>query len=71
MCPIRKRVPALVSVPVVVIGRVILLCGIAEIAALMQQTMISPILKLVHTSQKIAANDFFIEDVQVENRRTS
>ena len=36
-------------------------------AALMQQTMISPILKLVHASQKIAANDFFIEDVQVEN----
>ncbi len=64
----QKKVPALVSVPVVVIVvGVILLCGIAEMAALMQQTMISPILKLVHASQKIAANDFFIEDVQVEN----
>lgn len=37
-------------------------------AALMKETIMAPIFKLVHASQKIAANDFFIRDVEVDNK---
>ena len=36
---------------------ILLLFGIAEMAALMKETIMAPIFKLVHASQKIAAND--------------
>ena len=34
----------------------------------MKETIMAPIFKLVHASQKIAANDFFIRDVEVDNK---
>ena len=65
----RKKVPTLISVPLVVIfAGILLLFGIAEMAALMKETIMAPIFKLVHASQKIAANDFFIRDVEVDNK---
>lgn len=64
-----KKVHALVTVPlVVVIFGLVLLCGMMELAALMNRTIISPVMQLVRASQKIAANDFFVEDVQVQNQ---
>lgn len=65
----QKKVPTLISVPLVVIfAGILLLFGIAEMAALMKETIMAPIFKLVHASQKIAANDFFIRDVEVDNK---
>ncbi len=65
----QKKVPTLVGVPMVVIfAGLLLLFGIAEMASLMKETIMSPIFKLVRASQKIAANDFFIEDVKVDNK---
>ena len=52
----------------VIFAGILLLFGIAEMAALMKETIMAPIFKLVHASQKIAANDFFIRDVEVETR---
>lgn len=65
----QKRVPGLISVPLaVILFGLVLLCGMLELAALMNQTIISPVMELVKASQKIAANDFFAEDVKVQNQ---
>ena len=64
----RKKVPMLVCMPiVVVVSGIILVTGMMELAALMNQTIISPVVALVKAAQRIAANDFFVEDVQVQN----
>lgn len=52
---------------VVVVSGIILVTGMMELAALMNQTIISPVVALVKAAQRIAANDFFSEDVQVQN----
>lgn len=65
----QKRVPGLISVPLaVILFGLVLFCGMLELAALMNQTIISPVMELVKASQKIAANDFFAEDVNVQNQ---
>ena len=51
----------------VVVSGIILVTGMMELAALMNQTIISPVVALVKAAQRIAANDFFSEDVQVQN----
>lgn len=63
-----KKVSMLVSVPlVVIVFGLALLCGMIELAALMNRTLVVPIMELVKASQRIAANDFFVEDVCVQN----
>lgn len=65
----QKKVPGVVSVPLMVIlCALVLLCGMMELATLMNRTIISPVMELVKASQRIAANDFFVEDVQVMNQ---
>lgn len=62
-------VPKLLSVPwVIFIFGCILLAVMIKLSDLMNKTIISPVMKLVTTSKRIAENDFFVEDVQVENR---
>ena len=64
----HKKVPMLICMPiVVVVSGIILVTGMMELAALMNQTIISPVVALVKAAQRIAANDFFAEDVQVQN----
>ena len=64
----HKKVPMLICMPiVVVVSGIILVTGMMELAALMNQTIISPVVALVKAAQRIAANDFFSEDVQVQN----
>lgn len=65
----QKRVPWLFYVPVAVFFfGMLLFLGMIKLAKLMNSTIISPVMKLVTASQKIAANDFFVEDVTVENK---
>ncbi len=65
----QQKIPGLVWAPVIVFIVLILLCiGLIEMSKLMNYSLINPIMKLVHGSKKIAANDFFTEDIQVENR---
>lgn len=62
-------VPKLLSVPwVIFIFGCILLAVMVKLSDLMNKTIISPVMKLVNTSKRIAENDFFVEDVQVENQ---
>ncbi len=64
-----ERMPSLVSVPGIVIAfGCVLLCIMLQLSNLMNKTIISPVMKLVDASKKIANNDFFIEDVSVENQ---
>lgn len=64
----QKKVPGLVRVPLlVVLCALVLVCGMVELASLMNRTIISPVMELVKASQRIAANDFFSEDVAVQN----
>lgn len=65
----QKKVPALISVPfMVIVFGVVLLGGMMQLAVLMKRTIISPVLALANTAQEIAANNFFVEDVVVENK---
>ncbi len=63
-----QRVPFLRRIPIIalVVG-VILLYVTVVLARLMYKTIIVPIVNLVNTSKRIASNDFFVEDVIVEN----
>lgn len=65
----QKKVPGLVWAPVIVFVVLVFLCiGLIEMSKLMNYSLIDPIMKLVQGSKKIAANEFFTEDIQVENR---
>lgn len=65
----QQKVPSLIKVPllIVVFGAVVLVI-IVKLAQLMNRTIIVPVMKLVGASKRIADNDFFVEDVQVENQ---
>ncbi len=64
----QKMVPWLVRVPIIVgvIGY-LLLFVMVRMSRLTYQAIVDPIMKLVRISKKIAANDFFVEDVTVDN----
>lgn len=65
----REKVPGLLVLPwIVLIFGCCLLVIMIRLSGLMNKTIISPVMKLVNTSKRIADNDFFVEDVQVENR---
>lgn len=64
-----EKVPMLASVPWLVIAfGAILFIIILKLSKMMNKTIISPVMKLVDASKKIANNDFFTDDVQVENQ---
>ncbi len=65
----KTKLPDLVIVPVsAMIMAVVLFWGVLWIARVMHRTIVVPVMKLADTSRKIAANDFYVEDVNVENK---
>lgn len=65
----QQKVPRLLSVPIVVIGGgLAFLFAAVKLAQLMNQAIIVPVMKLVGASKSIAGNDFYIEDICVENQ---
>ncbi len=64
-----ERVPMLLSMPWIALcfGSALLIM-VFELSTVMKNTLIAPIMKLVTAAKRIAGNDFFIEDVQVENQ---
>lgn len=65
----KQKIPGLLGVPLVVIGAgIAFLFAAVKLAQLMNDAIIVPVMKLVGASKSIADNDFFIEDVQVENK---
>lgn len=64
-----NKVQSIRKVPFLVLVIGILLFGIMiSLAKVMNRTIIVPVMKLVSASKKIAANDFFTEDVKVDNQ---
>lgn len=65
----RAKIPSMIITPAVILAfsGVILLC-IKELSAVMKQTIVEPVMKLVGFAKRIANNDFFIEDLPVENQ---
>lgn len=65
----QKKVGFLILMPgaVIIVG-VILLGIMISLAKMMNETMIHPIMELVRGAKRITENDFYIEDIQVENQ---
>lgn len=65
----RRHLPFIQSILwwVIVVGCLLMLIML-NLAKLLHKTLITPIVNLVACSKKIASNDFFIEDVVVENQ---
>ena len=65
----RVTLPELISVPIAAfVIAIILFWCILVMAQLMHKTIIVPVMKLADNAKRIAANDFFTEDVKVENK---
>lgn len=63
------KVPTLYRIPFVIGGVSLLLVGmILYLTWVMNQTFVSPVVKLANVSRKIARNDYSDEDVWVENK---
>ena len=65
----QKKAIDLVKVPWLVIGAgVVLILIIVNLAQMMNQSIIVPIMKLVNASKRMASNEYTVEDVEVENK---
>ena len=65
----KAMLPIVVRVPFILVAlTVVLFLGIIQISRMLNRSVTSPVLKLATASRKIAANDFFIEDVDVDNK---
>lgn len=64
-----RRVRGIKRLPVTIIFTGLLLISVMiSLSSEMNRTMISPIMKLVNISKEIAANNFYAEDIQVDNQ---
>lgn len=65
----KIKLPNMVMIPVAVIVLAIILFWVTlTVAGMMHKIIVVPVMKLADTSKRIAANDFFVEDVKVENQ---
>ena len=64
----QELVPVIVSIPFLVaaLGMIVFLV-IIEISVMMDRSITLPVLKLAGASRKIAANEFFIDDIHVDS----
>ena len=65
----REKVSTLIILPGIVLffGILLMVC-MAGVAKAMNRAIVVPVMKLMDTSKKIAANEFLIEDIEVENK---
>ena len=64
----QAKIPAIIFTPAImamVAG--LLIFVMTEMSKIMNRTIVNPILKLAEFAKRIAQNDFFIEDVPIEN----
>ncbi len=65
----RRLLPVVTRVPfIAAILSVVLLLVVVQISTTLNESVTKPVLKLANASRKIAANDFFIDDVEVDNK---
>lgn len=65
----RSKIPSMIFIPsIIFICSILLLLCMTELSAIMKRTIVTPVMKLVDFAKRIAGNDFFIEDIQIENQ---
>ncbi|MBQ8857341.1 MAG: histidine kinase [Lachnospiraceae bacterium] len=64
----RNKISSMIFIPfIIAVCSVIILLWMTELSAIMKRTIVTPVMKLVEFAKRIANNDFFIEDVQIDN----
>lgn len=65
----HEKYPWMLGIPAAIIVVTLLLFYLViRLGKMMNTSIITPVIRLADASRKIAANDFFIEDIMVENR---
>lgn len=65
----QEKIPSLSRIfAVVLLFAAIIFLAIVNLARLMNRSIIVPVMKLAEAAKRIAENDFYVEDVQVENQ---
>ena len=65
----NKTLPAVFIIPAItIIISILMFVAILEISRAMNKSVTEPVLKLADASRKIAANDFYIDDVRADNK---
>lgn len=65
----REKVPVFSNMPyLILLFSIIMMVVVVCIASLLSNTLIDPLVKLAHSTRKIARNDFGGEDLTVENK---
>ncbi len=64
----QKKIPAMIFIPALMaVAALLVVVVMMELSAIMRRTIVNPILRLADFAKRIAQNDFYIEDVPVEN----
>ena len=64
-----RKIPSMILVPSMIgLCSIVLLFWMTELSTVMRKTIVVPVMKLVDFAKRIADNDFFIEDLQVDNK---
>ena len=65
----RDKIPNMIFVTsVICLCSVLLLFWMTQLSTIMRKTIVTPIMKLVEFAKRIAGNDYFIEDLEVESQ---
>lgn len=65
----KEKLPNLTTVPIVaMVLALFLFWGMLATSRMMHRAIVIPVMKLADTARRIANNDFFVEDVKVENK---
>ena len=65
----RQLLPVVFRVPFIIAGLSLLIFFLVlQVSKMLNRSVTQPVLKLAHASQRIADNDFFIDDVVVDNK---
>ena len=65
----KQLLPVVFRVPFIIAGLSLLIfILVLHVSRMLNRSVTQPVLKLAHASQRIAGNDFFIDDVEVDNK---
>ncbi len=64
----QAKIPAMIFIPTLMaMAAILAILVMMELSTIMKRTIVNPVLKLAEFAKRIAQNDFFIEDVAIEN----
>lgn len=64
-----EKLPGILAVPAIIaLFAAVIFLFMVNLSKIMNRTIVSPVMELASSAKRIADNDFFIEDIQVESR---